>query len=316
MKKKSKQRTLWILLAVLAVLLAAFFTMKRSNERKTEEEKKKQAEETIQIYKADSLKGISYEDSEGQAMTFEKDGDEWKYTEDTSVPLSESTMSSMEIAFKDITAVKEITEPDDLADYGLEKPAYKLLLTGEDGKSDLLLIGSAAGDNYYLMHEDDERVYTVSADLLSQMLWNLDDVVQKESFVSVTDQNFVKQVVTKADGTETIFDAADDEQADAVTAVGGGYSGFYFTTCADYHVTEKTLSDYGLDEKSRTKVVLTYTETSDDGDSEQKELTYYVGSKDSTGTYYYVQLDGSQMVNTVSVSSVEAALGWAENTAN
>lgn len=314
MMKKSKQRTLWILLAVLAALLIVFFSMKHINEKKTEEEKKKQADETVQIYEADSLTGISYEDSEGQTMTFEKDGKGWKYTGDTSIPLSESAMSSMETAFMDIAAVKEIKEPDALGDYGLDKPAYKLLLTGENGKSDLLLIGSAAGDNYYLMHEDDEKVYTVSADILTQMVWELADVVQKESFVSVTDQNFVKQVVTKGDGTETTFDAADEEQKDAVAAVSGGYSGFYFTACEDYHVTEKTLSDYGLDEKTRTKVVLTYNETGGDGDSEEKELTYYVGEKDSAGTYYYVQLDGSQMVNTVTASSVEAALGWAEDT--
>lgn len=309
MKKKSKQKTVWLLLLILVVLLIVFFAMKSINEKKVEEEKQKQAEETVQIYKADGLKEISYEDSEGKTMEFQKEGGEWKYKDDTTIPLSESVMSSMENAFINITAVKEIGEPDDLADYGLEKPAYKLLLTAEDGKSDLLLIGSASGDNYYLMHEDDEKVYTVSAELLSQLAWDLENIVQKENFVSVTEQNFVKQVVTKADGTETIFDAADEAQKDAVTAVSGGYSGFYFTACADYHVTEKTLADYGLDEKSRIKVVLTYKETNEDGDSEEKELTFYVGSKDSTGTYYYVQLDGSQMVNTVTVSNVETALG-------
>ena len=40
---------------------------------KTEEEKQKQAEETVQIYKADGLKEISYEDSEGKTMEFQKE---------------------------------------------------------------------------------------------------------------------------------------------------------------------------------------------------------------------------------------------------
>ena len=307
---KSKKKTVWILLAILAALIICFFVLKYTNEKAEEKKEQKQTEETVHIYQADGLKAISYEDSEGTTMSFEKDGDEWKCSNDISLPLMESTMSSMESAFSDVIAVKQIAEPDELADYGLEKPSYKLVLTEEDGKTDLLLIGSAAGENYYLMHEDDEKIYTVSADIVSQMVWDLDNVVQKESFVSVTDNNFVKQTVTKADGTETIFDAADAEQEATVSGVTGGYSGFYFATCADYHVTEDTLSGYGLDEKSRTKVVLTYTETNTDGDAKEKELTFYVGSKDSTGTYYYVQLDGSQMVNTVTVSNVEAALGW------
>lgn len=313
MKKNSKQKTLWILLAVLIVLLVLFFTLKYTNEKKAEQEEQKQTEETVYIYQTDSLVGISYEDSEGAMMGFEKDGDEWKYSDDPTIPLSESSMSSMENVFSDIAAVKEITEPDDLADYGLETPAYKLMLTEESGKTDLLLIGSATGENYYVMHEDNEKVYTVSADLLSQMAWDLTNVVQKESFVSVTDNNFVKQIVTKADGTETTFDSADEAQKDAVTEVAGGYSGFYFAACVDYHVTEETLVDYGLDEKSRTKVVLTYTETNNDGDAEEKEITFYVGSKDSTGTYYYVQLEGSQMVNTATISNVETALGWTQD---
>lgn len=312
--KKSKQKTIWILLVVLVIWLLVFFTLKYVNEKKAEKEEQKQTEETVHIYQADSLEAISYENNEGTVMSFEKGGDTWKYSEDSSIPLMESTMSSMESVFSDIIAVKEITDPDKLADYGLETPDYKLMLTDKAGKTDLLLIGSAVGENYYLMHEDDEKVYTVSADILSQMVWDLTNIVEKETFVSVTDNNFVRQTVTKADGTEATFDIEDEEQENDVSGVAGGYSGFYFATCADYHVTEDTLSDYGLDVKSRTKVELTYTENNNDGEAEEKELIFYVGSKDSTGTYYYVQLDGSQMVNTVTVSNVETALGWTPGT--
>lgn len=308
MKNKSRQRTLWILLAVLAVLLIAFFILKNSNEKKEEAEEKSKEAEVVHIYETDSLEKFSYEDSEGNEMSFEKQEDEWKYSKDTAVLLNADSLSTMSSAFSDIKAVKEIEKPDDLKDYGLSEPSYKLLLTDKEGKADLLLIGGQTGENYYIMREEDEKVYTVSADIISQMVWDVKDLVQKENFVSVTENNFVKEVITKADGTETIYDSANEEQKDKVPEVAQAFAGFYFTDCADYHVTDETLANYGLDEKSRTKVVLTYTDTNADGEEEQKEVTFYVGSKDSTNTYYYVQLEGSQMVNTVTITSVDAVL--------
>ena len=85
-------------------------------------------------------------------------------------------------------------------------------------------------------------------------------------------------------------------------------SGFYFTDCADYHVTDATLGNYGLAEDQRTKVELTYKDTSDD--DKEKTVTFYVGSKDDGATYYYVQMDGSQRVSRVLIDTVEKALGW------
>ena len=47
------------------------------------------------------------------------------------------------------------------------------------------------------MEDGTEKVYTVSADLISEMVWQLADVAEKDSFVTVTSDNFVKETVTK-----------------------------------------------------------------------------------------------------------------------
>lgn len=54
-------------------------------------------------------------------------------------------------------------------------------------------------------------------------------------------------------------------------------SGFYFTDCADYHVTDATLGNYGLAEDQRMKVELTYKDTSDD--DKEKTVTFYVEAR-------------------------------------
>lgn len=305
---KKKTRTMGTLLGILVVLLVIFLGLKQWNASEAEKEKKEKNEKIIHIFETDSLKKMAYEDSTGQSMAFEKEDDVWKYSQDTTIALAESTMSSMEAAFSDIQAVKEITKPDEFSDYGFDEPQYKLTLTGEDGTEHLFLIGSTAGENYYFMEDGQQKVYTVSSDLTSQLVWGLANVAKKESFVTVTENNFVKEVVTKADGTETVFDAAEKAQEKEVSSVAGGLGGFYFTDCADYHVTEDTLGNYGLTEDTRTKVTLTYKDTGDD--NQEKTLVFYVGNKEESGTYYYVQMDGSQMVNRVLVDSVEKALGW------
>ena len=106
------------------------------------------------------------------------------------------------------------------------------------------------------------------------------------------------------DGTEKVYTVSEDTVTSIMTAL----SGFYFTDCADYHVTDATLGNYGLAEDQRTKVELTYKDTSDD--DKEKTVTFYVGSKDDSATYYYVQMDGSQRVSRVLIDTVEKALGW------
>ena len=305
--KKKKRKEIWILLLVLAVLLGIFFLMRYLNQRSEEEEAKAEEDAVIHIYETDSLEGMSYTDGTDTVSFIKEDGI-WRYEPDTTIDLTESTMSTLEETFSDITAVQEITEPDDLADYGFDSPSYELTLTS-DGESRTFQIGSASGENYYFMEKDGDTVYTVASALTSEMLWDMADFAERDSFVTVTTDNFVREVITAPDGTETVFDSENEDQEDAVTSVANGLAAFYFTDCADYHVTDETLSQYGLDENSRTTVVLTYTEDNDDGEEEEKSVTFYIGSQDEDGTYYYVQMDGSQRVSRATIDNVEMILG-------
>ena len=273
----------------------------------TEEEKKKE-NAVVHIFGTDSLESIEYKEASGEEMSFVKEDDTWEYAPDTTIALTESSMQNMEDAFSDIQAVKEIKNPDDLSDYGFDSPEYNLTLTGKDGEAHKFLIGNASGENYYFMEDGTEKVYTVSADLISEMVWQLADVAEKDSFVTVTSDNFVKETVTKPGDEVKTYEADNEDQEDTVTSIMTALSGFYFTDCADYHVTDATLGNYGLAEDQRTKVELNYKDTSDD--DKEKTVTFYVGSKDESATYYYVQMDGSQRVSRVLIDTVEKALGW------
>ena len=277
-----------------------------AREHSTPDSEKENA--VVHIFETDSLESIEYKEASGEEMSFVKEDDTWEYAPDTTIALTESSMQNMEDAFSDIQAVKEIKNPDGLSDYGFDSPEYNLTLTGKDGEAHKFLIGNASGENYYFMEDGTEKVYTVSADLISEMVWQLADVAEKDSFVTVTSDNFVKETVTKPGDEVKTYEADNEDQEDTVTSIMTALSGFYFTDCADYHVTDATLGNYGLAEDQRTKVELTYKDTSDD--DKEKTVTFYVGSKDDSATYYYVQMDGSQRVSRVLIDTVEKALGW------
>ena len=171
----------------------------------------------VHIFETDSLESIEYKETSGEEMSFVKEDDTWEYAPDTTIALTESSMQNMEDAFSDIQAVKEIKNPDDLSDYGFDSPEYNLTLTGKDGEAHKFLIGNASGENYYFMEDGTEKVYTVSADLISEMVWQLADVAEKDSFVTVTSDNFVKETVTKPGDEVKTYEADNEDQEDTVT---------------------------------------------------------------------------------------------------
>ena len=158
---KKKQKTFAILTGVIVILLLAFFGMKYVNHANEEKEEQKKEEEKIQVLKADSLNAMTYADAEGNSMAFEKEEGVWKFSEDPVIELQEDVMLDMENAFSDIQAIKEISSPDELSDYGFDAVTYRLSVTEEDGTEHEYLFGNTTGEQIYFMEENGENVYTV-----------------------------------------------------------------------------------------------------------------------------------------------------------
>lgn len=299
--KKKKINNIIALLGALIVLLLIFFGVQKWNAAK-EETKKAEAEAAkIYAFEADEIEKMAYSDGETK-WSFEKADGTWMYADDPEIALVQDTMIGMEEAFSEIEAVKEIEHPDSLGDYGFEEPLYQLVIT-ENGTDHTLLIGNSTGDNYYFMEEGTEKVYTVSSNLSSEMIWKLSSLAEKDTFPYVAQADFVKMVVTLPNGTEHVYDSSDETQEETVSDLANSFATTYFTDCADYHVTDETLVKYGLDEAARTKVTVTHQ-----GDAGEQEEVIYIGSLDENGEYYYVQLEGSQRVNRVLKASVDAML--------
>ena len=298
-----KYKSLVILLTVLVVLVVAYVVTGQLKKKSAEKENE---QKQIAVLDMSDITSIQYTNGT-DTMSFIKEGGTWYSESDKEFPLQQSSLKTMAETFGTLSANRELTDGDTLADYGLEEPQYTITLKDADGEQQNIYIGNAAGEDYYMTVGDKEKIYTVDYSVVNAMNFDLDSMLQKETFPSIGSDNIKKVTITKA-GETTEYDADNSDQSDDITAIGGGLGAAYFVDCVDYSVQADELAQYGLDEAQRTTVTVVYT------DSDDKEQTFilYVGGRDESDAYNYVQMDGSKMVNTMTKETVNSILNIEE----
>lgn len=298
-----KYKSLVILLTVLVVLVVAYVVTGQLKKKSAEKENE---QKQIAVLDMSDITSIQYTNGT-DTMSFIKEGGTWYSESDKEFPLQQSSLKTMAETFGTLSANRELTDGDTLADYGLEEPQYTITLKDADGEQQNIYIGNAAGEDYYMTVGDKEKIYTVDYSVVNAMNFDLDSMLQKDTFPSIGADNIKKVTITKA-GETTEYDADNSDQSDDITAIGGGLGAAYFVDCVDYSVQADELAQYGLDEAQRTTVTVVYT------DSDDKEQTFilYVGGRDESDAYNYVQMDGSKMVNTMTKETVNSILNIEE----
>ena len=119
-------------------------------------------------------------------------------------------------------------------------------------------------------------------------------LTEEESTVEMVD--VTRWVFTQDNKTQRV-DESDDIHDLLVNMVG-----LTFNDCADYYADEEEIQSYGLTDDA---AVLTITYQSGE---EETTLKLTIGATTEDDAYYYVSMDDSDQVNTVSKESVDAVL--------
>lgn len=285
---RKKKKTI-ILLVMILLLIVANGAASAWND-KSEKKKEKEAEAS-KIYLTDAGDIIAYSYSDGnQNMSFTKVDDTWEYDEDNEIPVNQDTVQSTADAIRQITAVRELDNPDQLSDYGLDKPSYTIQFQDNDGVTTEILIGNGAGENYYATVGDSGKVYTISSDFQNYLQFDLTNLVQYDTVPSIGSGN-LKSVTITENGTDTVYE--DDDQ---VGELAGGFGTLSLTDCVNYHASAEELAEYGLDGSQRITAKAVYT----DSENKEQTLTVYLGKTDDAGENRYVMVEGSDMVYRIS----------------
>ena len=292
MRKKNKG--VLILLVILILLVAVYFILRTWNTKQTEKEEEKQEAATVHVTdtSADDIVSMKFNVGNGD-LEFSKEDDQWYYTPDKDFPLKQSYPEDMAETVGSITADRELTDGDSIDAYGLDDPVYTIEYTDADGNTTEILFGNMTGDDYYVMLNGSDAVYTVSSSVIDPLNYALDDMAQLDDYPSIGSGNLVKEVITQ-NGETTTYDSEDEDQAEDIASVAGGLGAVTLSEAADYSVEDGDLDMYGLDEDSRITVEATYTQ-----DDEEKLLTLYIGNEDGNGNRY-VMLNDSRIVYLIS----------------
>lgn len=285
---RKKKKTI-ILLVMILLLIVANGAASAWND-KSEKKKEKEAEAS-KIYLTDAGDITAYSYSDGnQNMSFTKADDTWEYDEDNEIPVNQDTVQSTADAIRQMEAVRELENPDQLSDYGLDKPSYTIRFQDNDSVTTEILIGNGAGENYYATVGDSGKVYTISSDFQNYLQFDLTNLVQYDTVPSIGSGN-LKSVTITENGTDTVYE--DDDQ---VGELAGGFGTLSLTDCVNYHASTEDLAEYGLDEGQRITAKAIYTDSSD----KEQTFTVYLGKTDDAGENRYIMVEGSDMVYRIS----------------
>lgn len=179
--EKQKKQFLGMLL-VLAVLAAAYGGIHVYNQKQEEKEASEEEAEKLTVvdFKTDDVTAFSYVLG-GQVYAYTKTAGEWTWDGDISLTLDTSQIDAMLDAVTGLTAESEITDGEDLAQYGLENPSGIITLTTADGTTTLQLGDkNAVTGQYYLKVAESDKIYLVSRDLSGTFFKTPAGIVKEE----------------------------------------------------------------------------------------------------------------------------------------
>ena len=165
MRKKNKG--ILILLAVLILLVAVYFGLRTWNAQQEEKAQEEQEAATVHVTdtSAEDIVSLTFNVGNG-GLEFSKEDDQWYYAPDKDLPLQQSYPEDMAETVGSITAGRELTDGDSIDAYGLDEPAYTIEYTDADGNTTELLFGDMIGDDYYVMLNGNDTVYTVNSSVI------------------------------------------------------------------------------------------------------------------------------------------------------
>jgi hypothetical protein len=188
-----------------------------------------------------------------------------------------------------------------------------------------------------MLNEDSSIIYTADRALLDDFSSDLYDYALSDTLPDLLNNDVTGVSVTgneneyelqKISGSWMIQteNGTEDGDEDAITSLLSPLSALAYVDYLEHNCTD--LSTYGLDEPQAVLTITYYdSDSSTEGEADTEEtsetegastsavktLTFAIGSTDSLGNYY-VQMEGSTQVHTLSSTTIEAFLNCETDT--
>ena len=336
------------LVGALAVLGGAYGTIvlinQHNEEKKAEQSKAEKEANTFYLSQMEEPVSISYTNSYGTfAFSYDTENETWSYDSDEHFPVTQSYLTSISSDLKSFTAERKLEEvQDDLSVYGLDNPSCTITAKGSDDTEVTIQIGNLNSYNsdYYAKVEGSDDIYTIASSYVSDISNDISalqekEVTQEPATEEETTENASEEAetgseVSEEETTKAVSDSTEEglteeestvemvdvthwvftqdnktqrvDESDDIHDLLVNMVGLTFNDCADYYADEEEKESYGLTDGA---TVLTITYQSGE---EETTLKLTIGATTEDDAYYYVSMDDSDQVNTVSKESLDAVL--------
>lgn len=179
---QNQKKQLFILCGVLIICVAVLLLWRFYGKQQEEAEAAKQEAEKITILQlpTEDITAFSYE-KDGETLSFSKEEDVWLYDGDKTLTLGESVIETMLSAVEDFSAEEQITDYENLSDYGLETPQNTITFQTKEQEY-ILYLGNENEmlSEYYVKLEGSGTVYLVSTSINTVFQKDVEDLIAEE----------------------------------------------------------------------------------------------------------------------------------------
>jgi len=207
----SKGRSLIALFVVLALIAGVYAYMVTRGVGEPEP----MADERVRILEFD-VEEISEMvlKSQDKTLTLTREGESWSTDYPYPVVLNIRNVEDIAYSFTGLSAEEVVSEsPEDLSPFGLDNPSVEATVTLLDGREFTVYLGNRTpvGNMFYLMKEDDPRVFTVWGSHGNHFSYTLNDL--RDTQLTVINTQEVAYFRLAREGDKTI-EIVKTEQAD------------------------------------------------------------------------------------------------------
>ena len=271
-KKKKKGKGLIFAVLILIVLLVLYFVIDLQQKKSDQEAETEETEESslpVSVTE-DEISKVTVKNGD-VTMTYVKNDDTWTYEEDPDFPLDESAVNTKMNCLTTLTVDRVLESPEDLSEYGLDKPQQEVTVLKTDGTTFTLYIGNqnSSNNDFYVKVDDGADVYTMPSSSVNAFNMQPYDVAKADSFPTLESTNIRDIKVEKEDGTVefssdesgtswTVKDQDGNEETAGATAASdltNAVSSLTYKKFIDYKGDD--LAQYGLDKPTETVTIVT-----------------------------------------------------------
>jgi len=277
-KKKKKKLGLVYASLILILLIAIYAVMSMTGVGESEDETKEieSAATTILELDTDTIRKLSFTNSAGKEVTLVKEEDVWYYKEDKAFPVLQDTVETLLSNLAAIESYHELTDIDNLEDFGLSEPMRIIHIEDTEGNVTNIHIGNVNKTTgyYYIYLDDKTHLFTIAPTIPAAFDIELYDLVEAEAFPTIDstaighvsmelEDSIIDINAYKVDSTTTYTIAKDGEEEKVaddtnISTLLTSLTSISYNSCVDYAADD--LSIYGLDNPTAT-VTIDYTET-------------------------------------------------------